>query len=135
MNFNFITDDNRQPILNWDNVLQYVSRYKPQTSFEFSVTRRQPKKSNPMRKYYFAVVMPKLVDTLGYERDEILDVHKQLKIRYFNVEPDKRGIYRNKDIPSVFGDDSELPVSDKKKFQDWVIRKCAEAGGYVPDPE
>ncbi len=78
--------------------------------------------------------MPILLDACGYERDEDLAVHRHLKILYFRVKKDKRGIYRDKDIPSVFGDDSTLPVSDKKKFTEFVIRKCAENGGYVPDP-
>ena len=74
------------------------------------------------------------MSALGYEKDEDDLVHRQLKITYFRVKPDKRGIYRNKDIPSIFGDESTLGVSDKKAFLDWVIRKAAEAGVYIDDP-
>jgi len=31
--------------------------------------------------------------------------------------------------------DSDLDVSVKKNFLDWVVRKCAEYGVYINDPE
>ena len=134
MNFKAVTDNNRKLSVNWDRVNAYVAQWPPGTPLEFSLTRRKKKRSEPMRKYYYAVVLPVLLDTLGYERDEAEQVHTALKCRYFNVRPDKRGIYRVKDIPAVFADDSPHDVSIKKAFTDWVIRKCSEHGGYVPDP-
>ena len=134
MNFFAVTDSNRKLQVNWDRVNAYVAQWPPGTALDFSLTRRKKKRSEPMRKYYFGVVLPTLLDTLGYERDEAEQVHMMLKCRYFNVQPDKRGVYRLKDIPAVFADDSPLDVTIKKAFTEWVIRKCSEYGGYVPDP-
>ena len=58
--------------------------------------------------------------------------HRQLKIVYFQIEPDKKGIYRK--VPSVFGNESDIPVSKKKQFVDWVIRKASIEGCYIDDP-
>ncbi len=118
--------------INWKLINIYLSRWKDDTWFDGEIIRHQHKKSDPMRKYYFSTVMSTIADFSGYEKDEKEDLHKQMKVRYFNIKPDKLGIYRN--VPSVFGNKSNLPVSDKKAFVDWVIRKAAQAGCYIEDP-
>ena len=138
MKFQTVSDKDRKITFDVGRINLYVQRYKPFTPFDFELTRKQPRKSDPMRKYYFAVVLPPFMEELGYEPDEELFFHQQLKITYFQHDPeydikqDKRGIWRN--VPSVFGKDSDMPVSTKKQFVDWVVRKAAEAGVYIPDP-
>ena len=132
MIFKAMSDEQRKLKVNWDNVNTYVSRWKPHTPFVVEITRRQAKKSDPMRKYYFAVVVKEFMKHLGYEVDEEELFHRQLKIVYFQVKPDEKGIYRN--VPSVFGNESDLDVSVKKEFVDWVVRKAAHEGVYIPDP-
>ncbi len=133
MKFKAIKIDGKLQI-NWDRIAVYLSNFKDGTAFDVEIIRRQKTKSDPMRKYYWGAVLPPFMSALGYDKDEDDLFHRQLKITYFRVKPDKRGIYRNKDIPSVFGDESTLGVSDKKAFLDWVIRKAAEAGVYIDDP-
>ncbi len=133
MKFKAIKSDGKLQI-NWDRINTYLSNFKDGTPFEIEIVKRQKTRSSPLRAYYFAAVLPPFMEHLGYDRDETMNFHRQLKIIYFQVKPDKRGIYRNKDIPSVFGDESTLGVSDKKAFLDWVIRKAAEAGVYIDDP-
>ncbi len=132
MKFKARTNEKKQLEVRWDLVNVYLSKWPPGTFLDVEITRRQKKKSDPLRKYYWSAVLPPLLDALGYERDEDELVHRQLKILYFRVKPDKRGIYRN--VPSVFSDDSELPVYDKMLFLNWVIRKAAENGVYIEDP-
>ena len=134
MKFKALSDKERKLDLNWDCVNLYVSRYKPNTPFDIEITRRQAKRSNPLRAYYFGAVLPPIAEYAGYEKNEILKLHEFMKIRYFNVQPDKWGIYRDKDIPSVFSDESEIEVPDKKKFVDHVIRQASKLGVYIPDP-
>ena len=86
-----------------------------------------------MRKYYFAEVLPTFAGGIGYDPDEYLLFHQQLKIVYFQIEPDKKGIYRK--VPHVFANESDIPVPEKKKFVDWVIRKAAMEGVYIKDPQ
>lgn len=120
--------------VNWDKVNVYVSRWPDGTAFDVEIVRRQKTKSDPMRKWYFGAVLPPFMESLGYDKDEDELFHRQLKITFFKIKPDKRGIYRNKDIPSVFSDTSLVPISEKKKFIDWVIRKAVENGVYIADP-
>lgn len=132
MKFQAVTDDNRKLNLNWDHINLYLSRWKPGTPFEIEIVRRVPKKSDPMRKYYFSTVLPPILEDLGYEKDEDILFHEQMKINYFRIKRDKLGIYRN--VPSVFSNESDVPVPEKKKFVDWLIRKAAKRGIYIPDP-
>jgi hypothetical protein len=132
MKFKAISNEKRQLEFNWQHINLYCSRWKPETSFDIEIVRRVAKKSDAMRSWYFAGVLPPLSRHLGYETDEDLLVHEQLKIRYFKIEPDKRGIYRG--VPSVFSNESDLPVPDKKAFVDYVVRKAAIAGCYIEDP-
>ena len=134
MKFKLKSDENRKITINTDIINAYTERYIPETEFEIEVVRRKKKKSLPMQKYYFSTVLPIFMEHLGYERDEQLIFHRQLKIVYFQVQPDKRNIYREKDIPSVFGENSELGIDIKQKFVSWVKRKAAHEGVYVPDP-
>lgn len=116
---------------NWESVNAYLFRYK-ENWFNIEIQRKQRKKSDPLRKYYFGVVLPDFMAHLGYEKHEDELFHRQLKITYYRIEPDQKGIYRN--VPSVFGNKSEIPVGEKKDFVDWVVRTAAKDGVYIPDP-
>ena len=145
MKFKAFTNDQRKLDVNWDHVSLYVSKWKPHTPLVVEITRRQAKKSDPMRRYYFAVVIPKFMKHEGYEPSEELFFHHQLKITYFEyhkdyldkdgkptIKQDKHGIWRN--VPSVFGNDSDMDISVKQEFVEWVKRKAGESGVYIPDP-
>lgn len=132
MKFRARTNDKRQLDIRWDLINAYLAKWKPGTVLNVEITRRAAKKSNPLRHYYWAVVVRTYADHLGYDADEIELLHRQLKIVYFRVKPDKKGIYRN--VPSVFSNESEIDVPAKKKFVDWVIRCAAKDGCYIPDP-
>ena len=134
MKFRAVTTPERKLQINWPAIEAYASRWRPGTRLEVNITRKESKVSDPQRRYYWSTVLPTLCNALGYDRDEHDLVHRQLKIVYFNVAPDKRGIYREKDIPSVFSNESELAISQKTEFINWVMRKCAEYGAYVPSP-
>lgn len=135
MRFKTVTTSDRKLNLNWDLVNTYVSKWKPGTSLTVEIKRKKNTNSDPLRQYYFAIVLPTFMNHLGYEPDEKDIFHRQLKIVYFSVKPDSKGIYRERDIPSVFSYESELAVSEKKAFMDWVVRKAAIEGAYIPDPE
>ena len=132
MKFRAVLDDNRKLPLNWESINQYLSKWKPGTPVEVEIVRRVPRRSDPLRKYYFAAVLPPFMEHLGYEPEEELIFHRQLKIVYFKIKPDKKGIYRK--VPHVFSNDSDIPVPEKKKFVDWSIRKASQEGCYIEDP-
>ena len=136
MKFRARTTDKRQLDVNWDRVNAYLSKWPPGTFLDIEIVRRQKRRSDPLRKYYFGAVLPPILEHAGYEKDEALELHRWFKIKYFQVQPHKKwGIHRDKDIPSVFSDESELIVGHKKDFVDYVIRKAAKAGIYIPDPK
>ncbi len=133
MKFKAIKIDGKLSI-NWDRIDIYLSNFKDGTAFDVEIVRRQKTRSSPLRAYYFGAVLPPFMEHLGYDKDETDVFHRQLKIVYFQIKPDKRGIYRDKEIPSVFGDDSIIPIDEKQKFIAWTIRKAAENGVYIDDP-
>ena len=120
--------------INWHHLETYTQKWKDGTVFEIEIRRPVKKKSDPLRKYYWSTVLPPFLEHLGYDRDEDELFHKQLKIVYFRIQPDKKGIYRDKLIPSVFSNESDIIVPEKQKFVDWVIRKAAQEGVYIPNP-
>ena len=130
MKFRAIIENGKLSV-NWERLNVYISRWKDGTILDVEITRRQRTKSDPMRKYYFGVVLPLFAEHLGYDKDEHLLLHRQLKIVYFRVEPDAKGIHRK--VPMVFSDKSEIPISEKSDFVAWVQRKAAQEGVYIPD--
>ena len=134
MKFKIRSDAERRIHINMDMLNVYASRWKPGTVFEVELVRRVKKRSDPMRRYYFGIVLPTFMEHLGYEPEDQMTFHRQLKIIYFSVQPDHYGIYRNKDIPAVFGNDSEIGIGIKQKFVEWIKRKAAVEGCYIPDP-
>jgi len=127
------TNNERKLILNWDLINVYLQGFKPDTWFDITITRKTKKISDPLRKYYFAGVLPPFMKELGYEPDDEDQFHLQLKVRYFNIKPDERGIY--KDIPHVFHKDkTELDVPKQVEFVEWVKRLAAKYGVYIEDP-
>jgi len=131
MRFRARTDDNRKLVVNWDHINLYLSRRKPGTLFEIEIKPFERKISDPLRRYYWSTVLPPLLKELGYEPHEDELVHNQLKILFFNCEPDERGIYRN--VPSVFGNQSDEPISRKQEFIEYVKRIAVKYGVYIPD--
>ena len=130
MKFRAIIENGKLQI-NWERIGVYLTRWKDGTMLDVEITRRQRTKSDPMRKYYFGVVLPIFAEHLGYDKDEHLLLHRQLKIVYFRVEPDAKGIHRH--VPTVFSDKSDIPVEEKAKYLEWVVRKAAQEGVYIPD--
>ena len=130
MKFRAIKSDGKLQI-NWERINVYLSRWKDGTVLDVEITRRQRTKSDPLRKFYFGIVLPLFAEHLGYDKDEHLLLHRQLKIVYFRVEQDAKGIHRK--VPTVFSDKSEIPISEKSDFVAWVQRKAAQEGVYTPD--
>ena len=133
MKFQARTNSKREIEIQWDRVNAYLSKWPPETVLDVEIVKRVPRKSDPLRKYYFGGVIKPFMEYLGYEPDELELFHRQLKITYFQIKPDNKGIYRN--VPSVFSNESEIHVPTKKKFVDWVIRTAAKEGVYISDPE
>jgi len=134
MKFKIKSDNNRKINLNMAAINTYVGRYKAETEFEVEVVRRKVTVSSPMRRYFFGVVMPIFLEAYGYDPDESLILHERLKIVFFGVPVDNHGVYRKKDIPSIFGDDSDVPIEKKQQYIEWIVRKSSAEGYYTPDP-
>lgn len=132
MKFRARTNSQRQLDINWDVVNTYLSRWKPGTPLDIEIVRHQAKVSDPARKYYFSAVLPPFMSHLGYDPDEQELFHRQLKIVFFNIEPDAKGIYRK--VPSVFSNEPDIDPQTRQKFIDWVVRKAAIEGVYIESP-
>lgn len=137
MNFKLVSNESRKVSINIDAINAYTSRWRPGTPFDFEIVRRVPKNvaSPEQRGYYFSEVLPKLMRGCGYDPEEAERVHEGLKCTFFQVKPDRRGIYRKKDIPSVFSLKSDIGQENRNNFVEWVMRKAAENGEYVEPPK
>ena len=129
------TNNERKLILNWDLINVYLQGFKPDTWFDITIRRKKRKDSDAQRAYYFGYIMPQILEGVGYEPQEYKEVGEQLhfnfKCVYFNIEPDKYGVYKN--VPHVFDKGkSKLDVSEKNKFIDFVKRYVAK-DVYVED--
>lgn len=115
-----------------DLLKQWVDTHKDGTYFWVEVRKKVKRTSPPMRGYYFGVALPKLMEHVGYEPEQKLQVHTYVKALYFNATPDKRGIYT--DLPSVWSNNPDIDVPQQKKFIDWFVRLAAQQGCVIPDP-
>ena len=142
MKFKAQINPKQQLYINWDLVNTYLKRWKVGTVLDVEIVRKQKTKSDPQRKMYFSLILPEFAKGLGYDPDEYLDFHRQLKIVFFEpqakliesfglkaVHKDPKGVYRN--VPHVFHNDSKLPVKEKTRFIEWVLRRAAYEGIYI----
>lgn len=134
MKFRAISTKKKNLDINWNQVMQYVSRWEPGTLFTVDVVRRVIENKSPLRRYYWSTVMPLFLEAHGYDPSEAETVHKHLKIVFFGVKPDEHGIYRDKDVPPLFADESDEENKTKIRFIDWLKREAAQQGVYIPDP-
>jgi len=132
MRFQARTNNERKLDVNWDRVNAYASKWKPGTVLDIEIVRRKRKISDPMRRLYFGHVLPAYGNHLGYDADEHMLLHRQLKIVWFNVQKDEKGIYRN--VPHVFANEAETDVKGKSRFMEWVVRCAARDGCYIEMP-
>lgn len=129
MKFKLITDDKRKLSFNMAAIDAYTGRWKPGTPIEVEIKRRAVPK-DPIRKYYFAAVLKPYADHLGYDQGEETELlHRQLKIVWYQVEPDKKGIYKG--VPTLFRNESDKGVGEKQEFINWVVRCAARDGVYI----
>lgn len=69
--------------------------------------------SDPMRRYYWAVVATMIAEETGHSKEA---VHEALKLKFLGYQ-DEKGLPI---VPSVFSDQSNLTVQEKKAF----IEEC-----------
>ena len=92
-----------------EKVLRYLQSFPDDTYVDYIIKRVEPTKSDPLRKYYFKWVMGPIEDYTGASKKAI---HDEMKSRYVS-EVDEFGI---KHIKSVWSDQSEMSIKDKKSF-------------------
>uniref|UniRef100_A0A6M3JS09 Uncharacterized protein n=2 Tax=viral metagenome TaxID=1070528 RepID=A0A6M3JS09_9ZZZZ len=112
-------------------VQAYLSRFKEGDVFKCDITRPQKIGSDPLRKYYFASCLPIFMKEIGYEPHEKNMFHEQLKMLYFDPQPDKHGFRR---VPSLFRKKAKKPTKEQYEFVEWVKRLAAQQDIYLPDP-
>ena len=122
MQAKLVSDKDRHIHPNMERINAYTERYKPGTAFDWSLVRRQVS-SDPQRGYYYGTVLPCFLKAYWYDPEDAYIVHRHAKITYFGVQPDERGIHREKDIPSVFSKKPTVTPEQRKGFIDWVIRR------------
>lgn len=86
--------------------------------------------SDPLRRYYWAVVVAMIAEETGHSKDM---VHDSLKIKIVSYIDEKTGLTI---VPSVFSDGSTMTIAEKKSFVDEVRRWAFDFLNIsIPDPQ
>ena len=86
--------------------------------------------SDPMRRYYWAVVAPPIAEASGHSKEVI---HESLKLKILGYVDERTGLTI---VPSVWSDDSPLEIEEKRAFVDEVRRWAFDFFNLViPDPQ
>ena len=107
---------------------QYIKSFKDGTLLEIIVKKFKETKSDPLRKYYFGVVMKLLSEETGYTKDEM---HDAMKAKFASTYGENDLLI----IQSVFSNKSKMSIEDKQDFIEQVKRWAATyLSLYIPDP-
>lgn len=86
--------------------------------------------SDPMRRYYWAVVVTMIAEETGHSKDM---VHEAMKIKLVSYIDEKTGLTI---VPSVFSDGSTMEIAEKKAFVEEVRRWAFDFLNLsIPDPQ
>jgi hypothetical protein len=86
--------------------------------------------SDPMRRYYWAVVVAMIAEETGHSKEMI---HEALKRKILAYTDDRTGLEM---VPSVFSDQSTLTIQEKKAFIEEVRRWAFDFLNLsIPDPQ
>jgi hypothetical protein len=86
--------------------------------------------SDPMRRYYWSVVVAMIAEETGHSKDMI---HEALKIKILSYVDERTGLTI---VPSVFSDNSKMDIQEKKAFIDEVKRWAFDFLNIsIPDPQ
>lgn len=109
---------------------EYLSSFKSGTPVLVSISKEEKTESDPLRKYYFAVVAKMISDHTGHSKDSI---HEAMKIK-FSSYVDKEFMIT---IPqSVFSRTSTMNISKKMDFIEDVRKWASDfLNLYIPTPE
>ena len=103
--------------------------YRPGTRLWITISRRK-EVSDPLRKYYYGLVLTLIQGHTGHGKDELHDFFKR---HFLGVEKDAHGIEM---LPSVFGNGSKLSHEDRVQFVDDVrYFASSKLDMMIPDPD
>jgi hypothetical protein len=86
--------------------------------------------SDPMRRYYWAVVVAMIAEETGHSKEVI---HEALKRKILAYTDDRTGLEM---VPSVFSNESTMTIPEKKAFIAEVRRWAYDFLNLaIPDPE
>ena len=86
--------------------------------------------SDPMRRYYWTVVVAMIAEDTGHSKDM---VHESMKIKILSYVDEKTGLTI---VPSVFSNESTMEIAEKKAFVDEVRRWAFDFRDIsIPDPQ
>jgi hypothetical protein len=123
--------DGKLKVLNRQLLDAVVAGMKPGRRYNMIIQgHRDSTISDPLRRYYWAVVATAIAEETGHSKEMI---HDALKIKILAYKDERTGLPI---VPSVFSDGSTLTVQEKRAFVDEVRRWAFDFLSLViPDPE
>jgi hypothetical protein len=112
------------------NLSRFLSQLPPEQAWSVEVKRHAKRRSDQQNRYLWGVAYPAFLRALpGWEAE---DVHEYLLGEHFGWER-LEGLGRPRVKPVKRS--SKLSTLEFAEYVDFVQRKAAELGLYVPDPE
>lgn len=111
---------------------QDLDRMPDEERFYLIIERAKDRRtiSDPMRRYYYGVVLHYIAEETGHSADLI---HQEMKEKILGSTVDRFGF---KIVPSVFSDGSDLDIAAKKRFVEEVRRWAYDFLNLaIPEPE
>ena len=103
---------------------------KPGKIYLMEIKPKEKLDSDPMRRYFFGVVMAMIADETGHSVETI---HNHFKRQLLGAKIDEHGI---EELPSVFSKESEMPISAKQEYIAEIRRWAWDFLNLaIPDPE
>lgn len=123
-------DSTRDSVL--ANVLDFLPRLPRDKSWQISVAQHHRKRTSKQNKALWGLAYKTIGETLGYDRADLEQLHEDLLCEFFGF--DERGVLgHTRRIPK--NRSSKLKTVDFAAFFDFVQRKAAEYGVFIPDPD
>ncbi len=125
-------EGSRIKVLNPTLMRRVVESLRPNKPYHLIIEPKDkgPTVSDPLRRYYFAVVAAMIAEETGHSKEAI---HDFLKRKILGVDVDKYGI---ETVSSVFSSESGMTVQEKKAYVDEVRRWAFDFLNIaIPPPE
>lgn len=120
-------------LLDRESLLRWAQSVGDGTELVLEVREKKDKRSLRANRAYWGLLVTPLAEHLGYDRDEIDDLHEGLLMLYSGTHVDK---VSQKEVPNKRS--RKMNTSEFHDFMEWTVRYAAKEHGItleLPDDD